>query len=217
MIYTMKKIAVLLGPPGSGKGTQAKRLSAKLGIPQISTGDLFRENISKETELGKKVKAVIAAGRLVPDDLVVAMLFERLKRPDCQAGYLLDGFPRTLNQADVLELFLTESGDQSVILNLNVEDESVIKRLSGRLTCKECGHLHNRYFSPPAKAGVCDLCGGELIQRPDDKEDVVQERLRVYHAQTRPLIDYYRKKKHLVDIQADKDQELVFNELLGFL
>lgn len=211
------KVIILLGPPGSGKGTQSKRLSVQLKIPHISTGDLFRENLSKKTDLGIKAKEFIHAGKLVPDELVIDMLFDRIGRSDCTAGYLLDGFPRTIPQAEVLGKFLNEKGHEIVVLNLLVSDENVVKRISGRLTCVKCGHLHNRYFSAPIKDNTCDLCGGNLIQRADDKKEVVEERLRVYKAQTKPLIDYYRAKNLLTDINGELEQEVVFNDLLAKL
>lgn len=209
------KVIILLGPPGSGKGTQAKRLSIQLKIPHISTGDLFRENLSRETDLGKKAKEFIHAGKLVPDELVIDMLFDRLRRSDCKAGYLLDGFPRTIPQAEVLGRFLKEEGNQLTVLNLTVSDENIIKRISGRLTCSQCGHLHNRYFSPPVQESLCDLCGGALIQRADDRQDVVEERLRVYKAQTEPLIDFYRAQRVLRDINGELEPEVVFSDLLA--
>jgi adenylate kinase len=206
------KVIILLGPPGSGKGTQAVRLTKELGIPHISTGDLFRENISKDTELGKRAKTYMNAGKLVPDELVLDMLFDRVSRPDCQNGYLLDGFPRTLPQA---EAYGAKLGDNTVltVIDLEVPDDVIVKRAEGRLTCKSCGNIHNRYFSPPAKEGVCDKCGGELIQRPDDQAEVVQERLRVYHEQTKPLVDYYEKKGVLKRLDGTKSPEEVFESL----
>lgn len=206
------KVIILLGPPGSGKGTQAVRLTKELGIPHISTGDLFRENISKDTELGKRAKTYMNAGKLVPDELVLDMLFDRVSRPDCQNGYLLDGFPRTLPQA---EAYGAKLGDHTVltVIDLEVPDDVIVKRAEGRLTCKSCGNIHNRYFSPPAKEGVCDKCGGELIQRPDDKAEVVQERLRVYHEQTKPLVEYYEKIGVLKRLDGTKSPDEVFESL----
>jgi len=183
------KVVILLGPPGSGKGTQAIRLTKELGIPHISTGDLFRENISKNTELGKRAKTYMDAGKLVPDEVVLDMLFDRVSRPDCAKGYLLDGFPRTLPQAEALAKHLKD-GTDLVVLELEVPDEMIVKRVAGRLTCESCGTIYNRYFSPPSIEGVCDKCQGKLVQRSDDNEEVVKERLRVYHSQTSPLIDY---------------------------
>lgn len=206
------KVVILLGPPGSGKGTQAVRLTKELGIPHISTGDLFRENISQDTELGKRAKTFMNAGKLVPDELVLDMLFDRVSRPDSAGGYLLDGFPRTLPQAEALEKHLAANTNLTV-LDLEVPDEVIVKRAEGRLTCKSCGNVHNKYFSPPEKEGVCDKCGGELMQRPDDKADVVQERLRVYHDQTQPLVEYYNRKGVLKRVDGTKSPDEVFSSL----
>lgn len=206
------KVVVLLGPPGSGKGTQAVRLTKELGIPHISTGDLFRDNISKDTELGRKAKSYTNAGKLVPDELVLDMLFDRVSKPDCAHGYLLDGFPRTLAQAEALDKHLAPN-TQLIVLNLEVPDELIIKRAEGRLTCKNCGNIHNRYFSPPAQEGKCDKCEGELVQRPDDRAEVVEERLKVYHNQTKPLVEYYNKKKVLIQVDGTKSPDQVFNLL----
>jgi adenylate kinase len=210
------KVVILLGPPGSGKGTQAVRLTKELGIPHISTGDLFRENMSKDTELGQRAKSFINAGKLVPDELVLEMLFDRVSRPDCAKGYLLDGFPRTLAQAEALEKHLAPNTDL-VVLDLEVPDEIIVKRASGRLTCKDCASVYNRYFSPPAKEGVCDKCGGELVQRPDDRAEVVEERLRVYHSQTKPLVDFYAKKGVLKRVDGTQSPDQVFEALKGKL
>lgn len=211
-----KQVVILLGPPGSGKGTQAVRLTKELGIPHISTGDLFRENIGKNTELGKRAKTYMDAGKLVPDELVLDMLFDRVSRPDCVNGYLLDGFPRTLPQA---EAFGKQVGSNTklVVLNLDVPDDIIIKRAEGRLTCKACGNIHNRYFSPPSKEGLCDKCGADLIQRSDDRREVVEERLRVYHAQTKPLIEYYSKKGLLSTVDGTKSPDEVYQALMSKL
>lgn len=209
---SQQKVVILLGPPGSGKGTQAVRLSKDLEIPHISTGDLFRENIGKNTELGKRAKTFMNAGRLVPDELVLEMLFDRVSRPDCSSGYLLDGFPRTIPQAEALEHHL--SGDVNVIaLNLNVDDDIIVKRAEGRLTCKNCGQVYNRNFSPPQKEGICDKCSGELYQRTDDTAAVVKERLKVYHEQTKPLILFYEKKGVLTQIKGENSPDNVFKDL----
>lgn len=207
-----QKIVILLGPPGSGKGTQAVRLSKELGIPHISTGDLFRENISKNTELGKRAKEYTNAGKLVPDELVLDMLFDRVSRPDSSKGYLLDGAPRTLPQAEAFAKHISANADL-IVLNLDVPDDIIVKRAEGRLTCEKCGNVFNRYFSPPTQEGVCDKCKGKLIQRPDDKAEVVQERLRVYHAQTKPLIDYYAKKGLLQTVDGTRSPDEVFQAL----
>jgi adenylate kinase len=211
-----RRVIILLGPPGSGKGTQAVRISKELGIPHISTGDLFRENMSKNTDLGKRAKSFMEAGKLVPDDVVLEMLFDRVSRPDCKKGYLLDGFPRTIPQAEALDKFLKD-GTKVVALNLEVSDDAIMKRVAGRLTCKQCGAVYNRYFSPPAKEGICDKCGGELYQRSDDSPAVVEERLRVYHAQTEPLIDFYTKKKVLTNVNGENAPDVVFQDLMKAL
>ena len=211
-----QKVIILLGPPGSGKGTQAVRLSKELGIPHISTGDLFRENMSKNTELGKRAKGYIEAGKLVPDEVVLEMLFDRVSQSDTARGYLLDGSPRTIPQAEAIAKFLSPQVEL-IVLNLEVPDEAIIKRAEGRLTCKQCGNVYNRYFSPPAKEGVCDKCGGPLLQRSDDKAEVVQERLRVYHAQTKPLIEFYSKQGVLVSVDGTKSPDEVFKSLTAKL
>lgn len=206
------KVVILLGPPGSGKGTQAVRLTKELGIPHISTGDLFRENVSKDTELGQRAKTYMNAGKLVPDEVVLDMLFDRVSRPDSANGYLLDGFPRTISQAEALEKHLGPN-TELIVLELDVPDEIIVKRAEGRLTCKSCGTIYNRYFSPPAKEGVCDKCSGELYQRPDDKLEVVQERLRVYHDQTQPLVEYYTRKGVLRQVDGTQPPDEVFKAL----
>lgn len=216
MIAPTKKVIILLGPPGSGKGTQAARISKELGTPHISTGDLFRENLSKKTELGQRAKGYMDQGKLVPDELVLEMLFDRVAKPDCAKGYLLDGFPRTIPQAEALDKALGK--ETSIIaLDLQVRDELIVKRITGRLTCKQCGHIHHREYSPPSNDNICDKCGGELIQRSDDTESVVKERLRVYHEQTKPLIAYYEKKNILVHINGEEKPEVVFKNLMNAL
>lgn len=209
----VQNVMILIGPPGSGKGTQAVRASKELRIPHISTGDLFRENLKNNTDLGKKVRAFIDAGKLVPDELVLEMLFQRISREDCVKGYFLDGFPRTIPQAEALDSFLNGKANV-LVLNLKCSDESVIKRISGRLTCKNCGHIYNKYFSPPKTEGQCDICGSPLIQRPDDHENVVEERLRVYKNQTEPLIEFYKNEKVLVDIQGENSPDIVYQDLI---
>lgn len=209
-------VVILLGPPGSGKGTQAKRVTQELNIPHISTGDILRENIKSETELGRRAKEFMNAGRLVPDALVLDMLFERVRRNDCKSGYLLDGFPRTIPQAESLDQFL-ESKVHLVAINLAVSDEIIVKRISGRLSCTVCGHVHNRFLSPPKLEGICDLCGGELIQRPDDRSEVVKERLLVYAKQTAPLIDYYERKGILHTIDGEQEAFAISDLILNLI
>lgn len=194
-------VVILLGPPGSGKGTQAVELSKTFHLSHISTGDLFRQQIKNETELGKKVKGYLDKGSLVPDEVVFDMLFERISQSDCSKGYLLDGFPRTSAQAHELEDSL-RGKVHFVIFNLKVNDEQVINRLSGRLTCRNCGKIFHKDTNPPVKEGVCDACGGELYQRTDDSADVIKERLRVYYSQTKPLEEFYRGQGMLINVDS---------------
>ena len=189
---------VFLGPPGAGKGTLAAKAVELLQIPHISTGAIFRTAIANKTPLGLKVKEIIDAGRLVDDETTIALVRERLAEPDAQKGYILDGFPRTIAQAEALEGF----SKIDRVVNFDIPDAAVIERLSGRRVCKNCGANYHILFSKPKKDGICDLCGGELYTRDDDKPEAIQKRLEVYRAQTAPLIDYYRKKGLLVDVDA---------------
>lgn len=207
---------VLLGPPGSGKGTQAKRLSSDYQIPQISTGDLFRENITKGTFIGKQARAFIQSGRLVPDEIVIRMLFERLTFPDCKEGFLLDGFPRSISQAEHLGGQLGDKVKQFV-LNLEVNDEEIVKRAAGRLVCRQCGFIYSRDFSPPKSDSICDQCGGEVYRRSDDDPEVVIERLKVYHGQTQPLVNYYKQQGGLVSFNGSQSPNLVYAEIKSYL
>ncbi len=211
-ISPKNKIILLLGPPGSGKGTQAVTLAKDLNIPHISTGDLFRENIRNKTPLGIEVQANIEAGRLVPDEIVLQMLYKRVEKNDCKNGFLLDGFPRTIAQAETLDNYISGKADL-IVINLAVSDEAITKRAEGRLTCRACGTVHNKYFSPPKVEGKCDNCGGELYQRADDALEVVQERLRVYHAQSKPLIEFYSIKGMLSTINGEDSRDAVYAEL----
>jgi len=207
-------IVILLGPPGAGKGTHASPLSEQLSLPHISTGDLFRENIRNNTELGQKVKLFMDQGKLVPDDLVLDMLFDRMSAPDCARGCILDGFPRTLAQAKALDEKLDKK-TRVIALNFNVPDSVLIERISGRMVCKDCKKPYHKRFDPPRQANVCDACGGTLITRDDDQESIVRKRLEVYHAESQPLIEYYAKKKdvlHEIDSQNSKEQ--VFREVM---
>ena len=202
---------IFLGPPGSGKGTQAKMLVDKYGIPQISTGDILREAVKEGTPLGKEAKKYMDEGKLVPDEVVVGIVRERLKEPDCTKGFILDGFPRTIPQAEALDKTLQEMGKGiDHVLSLEVDKEELVRRLSGRRTCKKCGAMYHIIFDPPKKDGVCDRCGGELYQRDDDKEETIRERLRVYEEQTAPLIEYYRKKGLLRPIDGVGKIEEIF-------
>ncbi len=205
----MTQVIILLGAPGAGKGTQAARLTESLSLPHISTGDLFRENLSKGTELGERARGFMDSGQLVPDELTVDMLFDRTSRADCSKGYLLDGFPRTLPQATALDQRL--SNDVSLtVLNIDVPDEVIVGRSSGRLLCRGCSNIQHRQFSPPAQEGICDQCGGELYQRSDDHPDVVTERLGVYHAQTQPLVGHYSAQDLCCTVDGNRSPEEVF-------
>jgi len=211
-VNNRKKVVILLGPPGSGKGTQAKRLTAELGIPHISTGDIFRSIIHGDTELAQRAKSYMNAGQLVPDDLVNEILFDRVSSSDCDAGYLLDGFPRTIPQAEALDNNLGNDAEV-VAINIDVSDEVVFQRIGGRFTCGDCGNVHNKFLSPPKVAGKCDKCSGELFVRPDDQPEVVKERIQVYHEQTEPLVSYYEKKGVLQNIDGERDPEIILNEI----
>lgn len=194
---------VLLGGPGAGKGTQADRLAEHLGIPHVSTGDLFRDNLKRQTELGQLAKGYMDRGELVPDEVTVRMLRQRLLQPDCAGGAILDGFPRTEAQADALGDLLTELGSRlAIVLHIQVPDEILLARLSGRWTCKACGTMYHQLYSPPQQTGICDKCGGELYQRPDDTPATQERRIKVYQAETAPLIEYYRHRGLLVDIDG---------------
>lgn len=206
---------VLLGPPGSGKGTQAERLKEQLGLPHVASGDLFRENIGNETALGLLAKGYMDRGQLVPDDVTIAMVRERLQQPDCDNGVILDGFPRTLAQAEALDKMLaSRARTLAGVLYINVPDEELVRRLSGRWICGQCQTPHHMVFSPPAEEGVCDECSGKLYQRDDDRPETVRARLRVYHQQTAPLIDYYRRAGLLVEVDGAGDIETVSAALL---
>lgn len=194
---------VLLGGPGAGKGTQAERLSAALEIPQVSTGDLFRENLKKDTELGLLAKGYMERGELVPDEVTVAMVRVRLSQPDAAGGAILDGFPRTVAQAEALGALMDELGTElAVVPYIKVDEDILLARLAGRWTCQVCGAMYHQIFGPPKQAGICDRCGGELYQRPDDTPETQEHRIQVYFEQTAPLIDYYREKGLLVEIDG---------------
>ncbi len=208
-------ILILLGPPGAGKGTQATLVSQGAGVAHVATGDLFRENIRNQTELGMQAKAYVDKGALVPDELTVRMLLDRLDRPDTQKGVLLDGFPRTVDQARALDEALKERG-QAVdqVLYINVGEEEVVRRLAGRWTCRQCGAVYHQVFSPPKQPGRCDQCGGELYQRDDDKPETVRNRLTVFNQQTAPLIDYYKKQGKLLEVNGEQEADAVGRDLL---
>jgi len=207
---------VLLGAPGAGKGTQAKKLIDKYGIPQISTGDLLRAAVAAGTALGKEAKSYMDKGELVPDSVVLGMVEERLKKDDSKKGYILDGFPRNTAQAEALDKMLGKLNmPLTAAISVDVPKEDLMKRLTGRRTCKECGQMYNVYFTPPAKAGLCDKCGGDLFQRDDDKEETIKKRLEVYDAQTAPLIDYYGKKGILKRIAGTGSIDDIFNKMVA--
>jgi len=207
-------VILFLGAPGAGKGTQASIIAGRLRIPHISTGDIFREAVSKGTELGKKAKEYMDRGELVPDEIVIGIVKERIAAEDCNNGFVLDGFPRTVAQAEALDQVLTEMGKKiDFVLNVVVSEEEVVRRLTGRRTCKNCGAVYHVVFNPPKKDGVCDVCGGELYQRDDDREETVRNRLKVYFEKTAPLIDYYQKKGVLVDINGEQPVEKVTEEI----
>ena len=210
--------AVLLGPPGAGKGTQAERLVEKYNVPQISTGDIFRANIKAGTELGKKAQEYTNSGQLVPDELVVDLVKDRLAQDDCKNGYLLDGFPRTIFQAEQLDKYLEEKGQKlDAVINFEVGNEVLIERLTGRRICKQCGSGCHVKFSPPKVEGVCDKCGGELEQRKDDSRETAENRLAVYEESTAPLIDYYSGTGVLKNFNADQDREKVLADIVAEL
>ncbi|MBN1138131.1 MAG: adenylate kinase [Anaerolineae bacterium] len=207
---------VLLGGPGAGKGTQADRLSERLGIPQVSTGNLFRDNLKRQTELGLLAKGYMDRGELVPDQVTVRMLHQRLLQPDCARGAILDGFPRTEAQADALEHLLADLGSRlAAVLYIQVPDDILLARLSGRWTCKVCGTMYHQLFSPPQQTGICDKCGGELYQRPDDTPATQERRIKVYLAETAPLIEYYRNRGLLFEVDGRPGIEEVQAQLLA--
>ena len=212
-----KKI-IMLDASGAGKGTHAKKITEKFGIPAISTGDIFRENIKNGTELGKKAKEYMDAGNLVPDELVCDLVVDRLKQDDCKNGYILDGFPRTIPQAEALTAALAKNDDAiDYALEIFIEDQAIIDRMSGRRVCKSCGATYHVVNIPPKTEGVCDECDGELIVRDDDAPETVKKRLDVYHEQTAPLIDYYKKQGILKVIDGSKGLDTCFEEICGIL
>jgi len=211
----MSKFYVLLGPPGAGKGTQAAIISEKCGIPHISSGNIFRENLQNDTDLGQKAKSFMAKGELVPDDITIGMVEDRLEKDDCKNGALLDGFPRTPNQAKALDSFLeSKAAAIECVPFINVEEEELIERLSGRWTCKAQGHVFHTMYKPPKEHGKCDFDGSELYQREDDKRETVEQRIKVYFEQTSPLIAYYKEKGLLVELDGSKRIEEVTTALV---
>ena len=214
----MSIFIVLLGPPGAGKGTQAKLVSGKLGLPHISSGDLFRENLKEQTELGKMAQVYIDRGELVPDDVTISMVRERLTRPDCQNGALLDGFPRTPAQAEALDAMLVEfEAKVDAVPYIQVPEEVLVERLTGRWTCRAAGHVFHEKFNPPEVEGICDFDGSELYQRVDDRVETVTNRIEVYLKQTLPLLSYYRQQGVLLEVDGSQPIEEVSNELMAAL
>ena len=209
---------VLVGPPGAGKGTQAERLSSEMGLPRITTGDLFRQAVSQGTPLGIKVKTVMESGQLVSDDLVLALVEERLSKSDCSKGFILDGFPRTLVQAERFEKWLQQKKDAiHLVIALDVGEEEAVVRMTGRRQCRQCGAAYHMQFSPPKKEGLCDRCGGLLEQRKDDDEKTVRRRLEVYATETRPLLQFYTDRKILQKMDGTKSPDTVFHILCSLI
>lgn len=209
---------ILLGPPGAGKGTQAKMLTDRFGIPQISTGDILRAAVKEGTPMGLKARSFMDAGGLVPDEVVVGIVRERLQKGDCAAGFILDGFPRTVAQADALKETLRQLGkDLDAVISLEVDVEALVERLTGRRTCKDCGRGYHVKFDPPKVAGTCDACGGTLVQRDDDREETIRKRLEVYHQQTAPLAAYYRNDSLLTSVDGMRGIDTVQQQILSAL
>jgi len=209
---------IMLGAPGAGKGTQAKMIAEKYSIPHVSTGDIFRANIKNGTELGKQAKEYMDAGKLVPDELTVKILLDRVAQDDCKNGYVLDGFPRTIPQAEVLEDALNKIGDKiDYAINVDVPDENIVRRMSGRRACLKCGATYHIEHIPPKQEGICDTCGSELVLRDDDKPETVQNRLKVYHEQTQPLIDFYTARNILKTVDGTRDMKVVFDDIISIL
>ncbi|MEY2820281.1 MAG: adenylate kinase [Chloroflexota bacterium] len=214
----MPTYIVLLGPPGVGKGTQARILSEETGLVHVSSGDLFRENLRNQTDLGKLAKSFMDKGELVPDDVTISMIKDRISRLDCKAGAILDGFPRTPAQADALEVMLRDfNGAVNAVPYITAAENILVERASGRWTCRAQGHIYHEKFNPPKQAGICDIDGSEVYQRDDDKVETVTKRIRVYLEQTMPLVEYYRKAGKLLEIDGTKAVELVTKELLSAL
>jgi adenylate kinase len=209
---------VLLGAPGSGKGTQAKKLVADHGYPQVSTGDLLRDAVARGTEHGLKAKAAMDAGQLVSDEIVLGILKDRIAQPDAATGFILDGFPRNLSQAEALERVLAELGQplEAAVL-MEVDQEILLKRLTGRRSCTGCGRVYNVYFLPPPADGRCESCGGELVQRSDDREETIARRLDVYRAETEPLVEYYRRAGKLKVVEAEGEPDEIYRRLVATL
>lgn len=209
---------IMLGAPGAGKGTQAKKIAAQYQIPHISTGDIFRANIKEGTELGTKAKAYMDKGELVPDELTCDLVVDRISKPDAANGYVLDGFPRTIPQAEALTRALNARGEKiDFAINVEVPDENIVRRMGGRRACLKCGATYHVEYNAPKTENVCDVCQGELVLRDDDKPETVQKRLSVYHAQTQPLIDYYQAEGVLAEVDGTQDIDVVFQDITKIL
>lgn len=209
---------VLLGGPGAGKGTQAKMLKLKYDLPHISTGEIFRINIKNNTDLGKEAKKYIDKGLLVPDELVVDLVIDRIAEEDCKNGYIFDGFPRTIPQAKALDKGLNSFGEKTdLVINIEVEDENIVRRMSGRRACLKCGATYHLEHIPPKKEGICDICGSDIVLRDDDAAETVRNRLVVYHEQTQPLIDYYNSKGNLVSVDGSRPVEDIHKEIMDYI
>ena len=209
---------IMLGAPGAGKGTQAKQIADKYSIPHISTGDIFRANIKNGTELGKKAKQYMDQGALVPDELTCDLVMDRIQQDDCKNGFVLDGFPRTIPQAEALDAALEKINEKmDYAIDVDVPDENIVNRMSGRRACLNCGATYHLISIPPKVEGICDVCGEKLILRDDDKPETVKNRLSVYHEQTQPLIDFYAKKNVLAEVDGTKDMEEVFEDIVKIL
>ncbi|MCD6408397.1 adenylate kinase [bacterium] len=212
----MKKILILLGPPGAGKGTVGNKLSQMWNLPLISSGDLLRENVNRETELGKKAKDYMEKGELVPDEIVVSIIKKRTSESDCENGFILDGFPRNLNQAKMIDEVYGKEGEIKTVF-LNADDDFIVERLSNRRVCEKCGAIYHLINIPPKKDGICDKCGGKLIQREDDKEDVIRNRLHIYHQITAPLLEYYRNKGDFYEVDGEAGLDEIIKEISGII
>lgn len=211
-------VVILMGPPGCGKGTQGKRLEEHLGVPQLATGDMLREAVKNATPVGLKARSYMDKGQLVPDDVIVGVMRERMGKADCSNGFILDGFPRTVGQAEALDVLLKDVGRKiNAVVNLDVADEEVVKRLSGRRSCLSCGATYHVTFSTPKKDGKCDKCNSDLVQRSDDREDTIRQRLSVYRAQTAPLIDYYGKKGVLKNVEGTGSIDSIFDKVRSLI
>ena len=209
---------IFLGAPGAGKGTQAREVSKEFGIPQISTGDILRDAVKKQTSLGLQAKAKMEAGLLVPDEIVCGIVEQRIEEPDCRKGFILDGFPRTLAQGQFLGQMLTAKGrGNPLVLNIRVDQDVLMKRLTGRRTCSVCGEIYNIHFSPPRQSGICDKDGGKLLQRADDNEETIRQRLVAYENQTSPLINYYGEKSLLHEVDGTQEPEAIARKLCDYL